>query len=300
MAATRGVAEAAERPTAIERDRLQIRVLFYLGVPGLTALLFGLNQAGMARLLPSGWAVPYWLGITIPLWALLDLSSRGVHLLLHRFQPHRWLMLLGGALIAMALFSPYIATYASLFAERFLGGRPYSVSPPFPEAFLDLRRFAAYSGVPIYWIAVALFFARYFKFPPYLVSPEPAPLAQPARAVPTEEPAVNAYGLPERSGFRSLLPYHLGLDFVSLRAEDHYVRVVTERGNALIRYRFSDALGEVRGLPGIQVHRSHWVAVRAIERVRSDGKGYRLTLHDGSEVPVSRSNVGVLKAAGLI
>jgi DNA-binding LytR/AlgR family response regulator len=87
---------------------------------------------------------------------------------------------------------------------------------------------------------------------------------------------------------------------VSLSAEDHYVRVVTDHGNALIRYRFSDALSEVRGLPGIQVHRSHWVAVRAIERVRSSGKTYCLVLKDGSEFPVSRTNVGVLREAGLI
>jgi DNA-binding LytR/AlgR family response regulator len=113
------------------------------------------------------------------------------------------------------------------------------------------------------------------------------------------EPATNSYGLPERTGFRALLPFHLGSEVVSLQAEDHYVRVVTDKGNALVRYRFADALAEVRGLPGIQVHRSHWVAVRAVERVRTDAKGHRLVLNDGSEVPVSRSNVGVLKAAGL-
>lgn len=279
----------------------RIRLAFYVGVPALTALLFGLNQTGMSRLLPNGWAVPYWLGITLPLWALLDLCSRGVNRLFQRAKPHRWLVLLGGALAAMALFSPYIAAYTDLVAGRLLNGQAYRVQPPFPEAFLDLRRFVAYSGVPIYWIAIALFFARHFRFPPYLVRDEAAaaPAARPPQTEAPPEPARNAFGLPERSGLMALTPYHLGSDIVSLQAEDHYVRVVTERGNALVRYRFSDALNEVRSMPGIQVHRSHWVAVGAVERVRSDAKGHRLVLKDGTEVPVSRSNIGVLRAAGL-
>jgi hypothetical protein len=282
-------------------DLLRIRLFFYIGVPGLTAILFGLNQAGMARVLPTGWAVPYWLGLTVPLWLLLDLCSRAVHFAFSGLQPHRWLMLLGGALLAMALFSPYVPLYVTLFVNLLPEGTSYSVKPAFPEAFLDLRRFVAYSGVPIYWIAVALFFARYFSFPPYLTRAAPGSVEAPEPApAPSAEPELNEFGLPMRSGFRALMPYHLGLELVSLSSEDHYVRVVTDRGNALIRYRFSDALTEVKGLPGIQVHRSHWVAIRAIERVIACGKAYRLILNNGTEVPVSRTNVGVLRASGLL
>jgi hypothetical protein len=295
-----GDAVAERQGSTGDPSRPDIVLLFYIGVPAITAMLFAMNKAGMARILPGPWGLPYWFGITLPLWLLLDLCSRGLHLVLARFQPHRWLLLLGGSLIAMALFSAYVPAYVGLFQSLALGDQPYPVATPFPDAFLDLRRFASYSSVPIYWIAVSLFFARYFGFPRYLVArpelpavPAPAPSGDIA-------PALNAYNLPERHGFRALLPYHLGTDMVSLSAEDHYVRVVTDHGNALIRYRFSDALSEVRGLPGIQVHRSHWVAVRAIERVRSSGKTYCLVLKDGSEFPVSRTNVGVLREAGLI
>lgn len=283
-------------------DLLRIRLLFYAGVPGLTAILFGLNQAGMARVLPTGWAIPYWLGLAVPLWLLLDVCSRIVHLTFRRFHPHRWLLLLGGALLAMALFSPYVPLYVTLFAKLLPEGTHYSVKPAFPEAFLDLRRFVAYSGVPIYWMAVALFFARYFTFPRYLTGAADGTAGEaPAPAPPvTNEPEFTEFGLPVRTGFRALMPYHLGTDVLSLSSEDHYVRVVTERGNALIRYRFSDALSEVKGLPGIQVHRSHWVSIRAIDRVVASGKAYRLILSNGTELPVSRTNVGVLKVSGLL
>lgn len=299
MATVRQTQQASSGSLPLADSSAQVRVLFYLGVPGLTALLFALNQAGMARLLPSEWDIPYWIGLTIPLWILLDLCSRAVNLTFRAWQPHRWLVLLGGSLIGMAIFSPYVAAYTALFATQVLGSvSTYTVSPPFPEAFLDLRRFVAYSGVPIYWIAVSLFFAKYFRFPNYLVI---APPAGPMPVIPPDvTPTLNDYGIPERKGIRALLPYHLGTEIQSLRAEDHYVRVVTDKGNALVRYRFSDALNEVRGLPGIQAHRSHWVAVRAIERVQTEGRGYRLILGDGSEVPVSRTNIGVLKSAGLI
>lgn len=275
-------------------DALQVRLLFYLGIPGVTALLFGLNYAGMARLLPSVFAIPYWLGLTIPFWALLDLSSRLLHRVFMRYRPHRWLILFGGALLAMAIFSPYVIAYTALVSRLLLGGMPYAVNTPFPEAFLDLRRFAAFSGVPIYWSLLALFFARYLGYPPYLIQ---RPVDDADRTAQTE-PVAAATG--ELAGFWKLLPAHLGEDLVSLSAEDHYLRVHTTHGNALVRYRFGDALRDVAGIAGIQTHRSHWVAVKAIARVKADGKGYRLLLHSGGEAPVSRSNVGVLRAAGLV
>lgn len=228
-------------------------------------------------------------------------SKPAVHIF-RSWAPHRWLILLGGSLIAMALFSPYVSAYGAWFGSNLPTGAEYRVNPPFPEAFLDLRRFVAYSGVPIYWIWVTLFFVSFFRFPAYLVV-QPLTAHDPELAfvpAPSEPETTNEYGLPLRSGFRALLPYHLGDDLVSLSSEDHYIRVVTDRGNALVRYRFADAIKELSGIMGIQVHRSHWVAVRAVERVSSDGKGYRIRLTDGNEFPVSRTNVGVIRAAGLL
>jgi hypothetical protein len=277
------------------QDRLKTKLLFYVGVPALTALLFGLNQTGMARLLPKALALPYWLGLTIPLWALLDVSSRAAAAATKRYQFKPWLVLLIGALVSMALFSPYVIAYVELFSRLLPAGTNYTVNTPFPEAFLDLRRFIGFSGVPIYWIVVSLIFAKSFGYPDYLLPEQTA-----GARIETSAPAEASGQAMERSGFRALIPYHLGLDVMALQAEDHYVRVVTDKGNVLLRYRFSDALQQVRGLAGVQVHRSHWVATSAIERVESNGKCYNLHLRNGSIVPVSRSNIGVLRAAGLI
>src|SRR4028118_1024763 len=99
------------------RDRLKTRLLFYVGVPALTALLFGLNQTGMARLLPKALALPYWLGLTIPLWALLDACSRATAVATQPYSLKPWLVLLIGCLFGMAIFSPYVIAYVGLFSR---------------------------------------------------------------------------------------------------------------------------------------------------------------------------------------
>jgi DNA-binding LytR/AlgR family response regulator len=50
----------------------------------------------------------------------------------------------------------------------------------------------------------------------------------------------------------------------------------------------------------LQVHRAHWVARDQVRTARRSGARAILTMTDGSEVPVSRSFVPVVKAAGLL
>lgn len=89
-------------------------------------------------------------------------------------------------------------------------------------------------------------------------------------------------------------------ELLALEMEDHYLRVHTARGNDLILHRLSDALDEVAGLDGLQVHRSYWVARAAVREVERDGRRLRLVLTNGLKVPVSRNNVAMLKTAGWV
>lgn len=87
---------------------------------------------------------------------------------------------------------------------------------------------------------------------------------------------------------------------LSLCAQDHYVHVVTDTGRFPLLMRFADAIAELDGVEGAQVHRSYWVARKAVEgAVRRNGQHY-VTLTDGSEVPVSRSYRRNAESAGLI
>lgn len=71
--------------------------------------------------------------------------------------------------------------------------------------------------------------------------------------------------------------------------DDHYVRLVTEAAETELLMRFSDALKELDGADGMQVHRSHWVARAAVTGHRLEKSRMFLKLVDGAEVPVSRS-----------
>lgn len=87
---------------------------------------------------------------------------------------------------------------------------------------------------------------------------------------------------------------------LSLSSEDHYTRIRTARGEELVLLRLADAIREAAPTQGLQVHRSHWVALKAVTAARRDGDRAILTLSDGTEIPVSRANVPVIREAGLL
>jgi hypothetical protein len=88
----------------------------------------------------------------------------------------------------------------------------------------------------------------------------------------------------------------LGREIVALQAEDHYVRVFTTEGSTLIFMRLSDAIEELGGLEGMQVHRSWWVARSAVLRTLGSGRKMQLELTNGVTAPVARSQGPQVKA----
>lgn len=101
------------------------------------------------------------------------------------------------------------------------------------------------------------------------------------------------------SRFPARLPPKLkGAAIRAVQAEDHYLRIHTDRGSDLILMRMSDALDELEGLEGAQTHRSWWVAKDAVRDVaRGDGRA-TLTLEGGVVAPVSRRYARALRDAG--
>jgi hypothetical protein len=99
--------------------------------------------------------------------------------------------------------------------------------------------------------------------------------------------------------FLERLPAKLrGASVWAVEAEDHYLRLHTSKGQDLILMRLADAVAELDGIEGLQVHRSWWVARDAVADIaRGDGRA-TLTLQDGSQVPVSRTYAKVLREKG--
>ena len=107
-------------------------------------------------------------------------------------------------------------------------------------------------------------------------------------AAPVEQPAATPEYPPE---FVSKLPAAMRRDILALEAEDHYVRVHTLHGSALILMRLADATALIDPRLGLRVHRSWWVAkdaVRALERTQERAIA---RLIDDTPVPISRTHL---------
>lgn len=86
---------------------------------------------------------------------------------------------------------------------------------------------------------------------------------------------------------------------VSIKAEDHYCRVQRADGtHALIHYRFGDALREMAGFDGVQVHRGAWVAAAGVRSASRAGRRWQLHLVDGTALPVSATHLPEVRARG--
>ena len=118
-----------------------------------------------------------------------------------------------------------------------------------------------------------------------------------SKAQPVQTHAAPVGAAPAR--FPDRLPPKLrGAAIRAVQAEDHYLRIHTDRGSDLILMRLSDALEELEGLEGSQTHRSWWVARDAVRDVaRGDGRA-TLTLDGGVTAPVSRRYARALREAG--
>jgi hypothetical protein len=118
-------------------------------------------------------------------------------------------------------------------------------------------------------------------------------------AAPSIPPAPPTSFPPPRPTFYDRIPPRLSGELLALEMEDHYLRIHTDDGGDLLLMRLRDAVAELAGADGMQVHRSWWVAAAAVVRVEKDADGrIKLILRNGLRVPVSRSRATAVRAAG--
>lgn len=128
--------------------------------------------------------------------------------------------------------------------------------------------------------------------------PDRPPSALPAGPAPAPPPPGGAVAALPRLVDR--LPAALRGPVLSVSVRDHYVDVRTALGEHALLLRLSDAIKELDGVEGAQVHRSHWVARAAVAAVERGQGRVRLRLVDGRAVPVSRGRLADLSRMGWI
>ena len=111
---------------------------------------------------------------------------------------------------------------------------------------------------------------------------------------------INEIPLPEAptAPFFDRLSPALGTNLVCLEMQDHYVKAHTLTGSEMLLMRMRDAIAELDGVEGEQVHRSWWVARDQVRAIRREGRNMKLELANGLLAPVARNRQEKLRSQG--
>lgn len=301
--------------------------IFYILMPLLMAVPLGWFGAGIASQMTRPVGLLLWSVICCLSWWTSDLGTRALGLSLGRWRPHWMLLLVGGFAINLVLARYYTPTVlAALLGGGLVERTPMVLDYLSVERnLLDLHYVFSLAGsaVPglLFWLAGNVAFERYGRTAdvrpivalPTHDSPDVVAALQ-AKTVDAGLPAEPSYLPPEPSSqpadpavspvprFFQRLSRLAGLhvdELVAVEAEDHYVRVHSTRGKELVYYRFRDALEELDGVPGLQIHRSAWVGRRHIRALDGRGRKLEVVLVTGDRFNVSLSSHRALLQAGL-
>lgn len=256
------------------------QILIDLAVMSVIGVFLGLIGPFGTIDTPLAWRLLSWLGFAYAGYAIYRPMGQVV------FRAERALALPRTGLWIAAVL---IATVPMSFVVQLV------TSLPEPELWPGLEvMMAHYSAVLVIGGGVTLLFN--------LLKPgQEQPVAAPAAAdapVAAPSPAVAAVSETVPAPANPLLdqlPPELGSAIIALEMEDHYVRVHTLLGSALVLMRLRDAVALLGDMEGMLVHRSWWVARAAVEDVLRDGRNIRLRLPRGIEAPVARAKVAELR-----
>lgn len=270
-------------------------LVFFVFIPCAIGLLLFLFNGMPAKFLPSHFAVLFWITAVPSFWMLLHIATRAVGWFARSLHLPLLVLLVLGALLALFPMRALYVFYGMLYTPLFLQAPPLAIAPivEFSWSFaLDVLWQAA--NLVVIWVGINCLLDYYlgqgrYRFggpeQPIEIKRVVSPTAQPAVYPPVSLVAVE----PSPPEFMKRVPVQRRGSIILVKAEDHYLKVVTSNGESLIHYRLSDAIAEMPADAGIRVHRSYWVARDAIVNVGPAGRKLRATLINGIEIPVSLS-----------
>ena len=232
-----------------------------------------------------------WSATVMVGWIASAIGSEVVYRLFARWRPPLWVITLGGPLaIGFLLRQPILEI---LTLAQLLHPETAASSPP-ATLSLDFVVHYLYRVLPgtLAWMLVNYIFDRVLDVPRYRYAPKVRTDDAPAASAPHMTEGDDAPSpSPRLPALLQRLPQAQRGTLLALKSDDHYVRVYTDAGEALILMRLSDAIKLAAPVPGMRVHRSHWVADEAVTGFDRSGHTGTLLLSNTLTVPVSRSFV---------
>lgn len=262
------------------------------------ASLLGLLFAFIAPSPDDGWG----LGLNIVQWQLQTLGPMAMilvcHLVLSRLTGFEslgaWPKLFTSGVLGALLFSPFALWLDTIFAGE-------SVEDAALIAWVNELLNVA-PPVVICWLAINAPWVLGLRLQTTQASDNQGKLAphpiEDASFKSSSIGSVRTEDLPAYLAwpFMALLPEAIRDKPIYLKAELHYLLVVTPKGKSLILYNLSDAIRELGESLGFQPHRSYWVANDAAKSFVRKARQGQLILTNGDHIPVSRRNVEFVAA----
>ncbi|MEQ8736658.1 MAG: LytTR family DNA-binding domain-containing protein [Rhodospirillaceae bacterium] len=265
-------------------------LVYLLAVPVVLGLISGINESGSARMVSKEAYIMRYIFRGLLSWWTTILATYVVAVALRPWKPHFLLVLVFGPLINIFVNAPLSLIWQPLFEPYLAEGSQFF--PLWPWRFGDpvylKESLLALLTNEIVWVSFNVIFWRAFSVRLYGFTP-PSPRQSTPAERPENETALNLPVVAASSPFMDRLPKDIGTNIIVLEAQEHYTKVQTNLGTAMVLYRFGDAVKEMARHSGMQVHRSFWVNTSAIESVDKTGRTYELTMTGGGKVPVSRS-----------
>jgi len=278
------------------------KIAYFLGVPLAVAIYAGLNNWQMQEIAGIQATILFYLAHSILPWWMTCAATYLCMKSLARWKPPWLLLLLLGHFTGCLLVLPYSNWLTSVFELRW---PMLKIGPEFgPLLSAEYWGYLLRAGV--IWIGVNVAFDRFVGLPLYRYT-IPRGYDKPDKAaLPAEQPEIAnppAEETTRQDGWKIKPPVFLGRlparlkpeELLAIKAEQHYIRIYTPNREYMVLYRFSDAIRELDGSLGIQVHRSYWVNTRAVESVHARAKSFHLSLPGGTKIPVSIPYQGMVR-----
>ncbi len=227
-------------------------IAFYLLVPLVLGGYGAINNWRLIESIGSLWAVAFYLGHAFPPWfSTCLLTSLAMHLL-QPWSPRPIVIMLAGHSMACLITLPYISWLISTFTTHW----PDSGMEAQSTSLLAVNYWGYWLRAGTVWLATNFVFDRFLDLPRYRYDTVPrSAMHEPASV----DSALHAPAT-GRPAFLERIPAAVALsDVIAVKAEQHYIKIVTATRNYLVLHRFSDALCELPSSDGLQIHRSWWV-----------------------------------------
>lgn len=273
----------------VDGTRLWKTAVLYAGVPLLFIIYGTVNNWKLlegAGLWPT---LAFYAAHVMFTWPVTAVLTWAVWRGLRPLKPNLLVITLLGSLLGCMATFPYI--------DVIMNSLPASLDMP-SHSGTDWGRIGGSAvRTTIIWIGVNWVFDRYLGLPRYRYADpvsDSVTASAPASELSGNRPAAHDPGnaatgpADAQPAFMQRLTRPATLpSLLAIRAEQHYIQVITEGGQELVLYRMSDAVRELPVDCGVQVHRSWWVQASAIRAINSRHKKMSVTLRNGLEVPVS-------------